>query len=84
MKILITIAIALSLPFVVRADEPHQVGRYQLLYAVTSVATASTVYDEKRGWKIDTVTGQVWYYLTTNIKGQPKDAFVPVHTLEVP
>jgi hypothetical protein len=85
MKNLLTIAIAaiasLS-PFVTRADDT--VGRYQLVYAVTQNAISGVVTQDRtqdrRVWKIDTVTGQVWMFVSTTSGGKTKEAFVPVET----
>jgi hypothetical protein len=65
------------------ADDKSQIGRYQLLYAITQTVNPTGAYDEKRVWKIDTVTGQVWQYTSTsNGKGQARENFYPVETIK--
>ena len=63
------------------SDEKPEIGRYQLLYAVVPGNEGKTTYDIKTLFKIDTVTGQVWKFISgfpnTRV---PDDAFVPVET----
>lgn len=65
------------------SDDKPEVGRYQLLYAVTQTATPTGTYDEKRVWKIDNVTGQVWQYVSSdNRKGEARQFFIPIETVQ--
>jgi hypothetical protein len=82
MKTLITIAIAAlvaSSPFIARADDAGHVGRYQLLYAVTETSGGVTT-QTKTVWKIDTVTGQVWQFVSTTAGDKLRESFIPVET----
>jgi hypothetical protein len=65
------------------SDDKPEIGRYQLLYAVTETSGGpGGTYQSKTVWKIDTVTGQVWQFVSTTIKGQVKESFLPVETRE--
>ena len=58
-----------------------EIGRYQLLYAVTQTSGgAGGVFDNKTVWKIDTATGQVWQFVSTIHNGESIEVFVPVET----
>ena len=86
MKTLATFAIAFLTTFVVRADDKTQVGRYQLLYAVAEHAAPESTSGPstitiKTVWKIDTVTGQVWQFVSTvGSNKELKEAFLPIDT----
>jgi hypothetical protein len=71
-------ALAISSPYIIRADEKGQVGRYQLVYAVTETSTIQF----RSVWKIDTVTGQVWQFVSSHLGGEVKERFVRVETSE--
>jgi hypothetical protein len=47
----------------------------------TSGGTAGT-FDNKTVWKIDTITGRVWQFVSTIHKGQSYEALLPVETKE--
>jgi hypothetical protein len=69
-------------------DKPEagksEIGRYQLIYGITRYGslTTGTYSEEKNVWKIDTVTGQVWRFVSVERKGEFKESFVPVETHE--
>jgi hypothetical protein len=52
----------------VRADDP--VGRYQLMPATVEFTGDGPTTEDRVLFKIDTVTGQTWFYLTGKIKGK--------------
>jgi hypothetical protein len=85
MKTLLTIAIATIAAFA-HADDRAEIGRYQLLYAVTEHAAPETTTGPstitiKTVWKIDTVTGQVWQFVSTvGSNKELKEAFLPIDT----
>jgi hypothetical protein len=76
MKTGMTIAILSALGS--RADKKNQVGRYELLYAVSEAGTTKGTTENKGIWKIDTVTGQVWRFVSVEIDGKPLEHFVPI------
>jgi hypothetical protein len=83
MKTLITIAIAAlaaSSPFVARADDTAHPGRYQLHYAVTQTDGHGMTVENKTVWKIDTVTGQVWKFVSVADDKKITEAFIEIHT----
>jgi hypothetical protein len=66
-------------------DKPEtgksEVGRYQLLSGVIELTTGTTTSKAKGLWKIDTVTGEVWEYVSVLMKGQkPMHGFYRVPT----
>jgi hypothetical protein len=68
------------------SDDKPEIGRYQLLYAVTEYAppentAGPSTITVKTVWKIDTVTGQVWHFVSTLESNKELiEAFLPIDT----
>jgi hypothetical protein len=64
------------------SDDKPEIGRYQLVYAVTTLMDTTGTTEEKGLWKIDTVTGQIWRYneISTGKYNLSREEFVPVET----
>jgi len=63
-----------------QADDTGHVGRYQLLYAVTETSGSGPAIQTKTVWKIDTVTGQVWQFVSSTVGDKLRERFIPVET----
>jgi hypothetical protein len=63
MKTLLLALLVAVQGFAYAGDDKPEIGRYQLLYAVTQESLGTNVVAVKRIWKIDTVTGQVWMFV---------------------
>jgi hypothetical protein len=73
-------ALVASSPFIARADDAGHMGRYQLLYAVTETSGSGPAIQTKTVWKIDTVTGQVWQFVSSTVGDKLRERFIPVET----
>jgi hypothetical protein len=60
----------------VRADGP--VGRYQLMPAIVEFVGDGPTIQDRVVFKIDTVTGQTWSYLSAKIKGKIVEEWTPI------
>jgi hypothetical protein len=79
-RLLIALAVGLFAVMAVQADDTGHVGRYQLLYAVTETTNPVSTTQTKTVWKIDTVTGQVWQFISVDAGGKIMEHFTPIET----
>ncbi len=79
-KLLIALTAAVFAVTAVQADDTGHVGRYQLLYAVTETSGSGPAIQTKTVWKIDTVTGQVWQFVSSTVGDKLRERFIPVET----
>lgn len=79
-RLLIALTAGLFAAAAAQADDTGHVGRYQLLYAVTETSGSGTAIQTKTVWKIDTVTGQVWQFVSSTAGDRLKERFIPVET----
>jgi hypothetical protein len=76
MKTLAAAILINLIAYTARADGP--VGRFQLVPVITETSGIGTVLQSRTVFKIDTVTGQTWEYISTHIKGKLVENWVEI------
>jgi hypothetical protein len=69
-------ALIVGMTSTVRADDP--VGRYLLMPATVEVTGYGPTTQDRMLFKIDTVTGQAWFFLDGKIQGKPVSEWIEI------